>query len=101
MAKTKTSPQATTTSRAASKPAAAATPKGGAAGKSGANGGKATTSSTARPQTRAATTVTSRKVEPSTDAIARRAYEIWMRKGCPAGQDLENWLQAKAELVGV
>lgn len=32
------------------------------------------------------------------DMIAHKAYEIWMRKGCPHGQDEANWLEAKAEL---
>lgn len=32
------------------------------------------------------------------DAIARRAYEIWEREGCPEGCDLKHWLQAEQEL---
>jgi hypothetical protein len=34
----------------------------------------------------------------SHDAIAKRAYEIWVRKGRPAGQCKQNWKQAEAEL---
>jgi hypothetical protein len=32
------------------------------------------------------------------DKIAARAYEIWVRKGKPHGQDLQNWTEAEAEL---
>jgi len=46
-----------------------------------------------------AKTQTIARNEPSYETIAGRAYEIWQRKGCPTGQDTENWLQARAELV--
>ncbi len=36
--------------------------------------------------------------EPSFDAVSRRAFEIWERNGRMPGHDLENWLQAEAEL---
>ena len=32
------------------------------------------------------------------DKIEARAYEIWVRKGKPPGQDLQNWTEAEAEL---
>ena len=32
------------------------------------------------------------------ETISSRAYEIWLRKGCPRGQDQENWLEAEHEL---
>lgn len=35
---------------------------------------------------------------PTHDQIAKRAYEIWVAKGRPAGRDLENWKQAEREL---
>jgi len=35
---------------------------------------------------------------PSQEAIARRAYEIWERKGRPDGQCQQNWQEAEAEL---
>jgi hypothetical protein len=35
---------------------------------------------------------------PSKDAVAKRAYEIWVAKGRPVGKDLENWQQAEREL---
>ncbi len=36
--------------------------------------------------------------EPTRDMIARRAYEIWESRGCPAGSGVEDWLIAEAEL---
>lgn len=39
------------------------------------------------------------KADPPThDEIAQRAFEIWLRKGCPAGCDEQNWLEAEQEL---
>jgi hypothetical protein len=35
----------------------------------------------------------------SHDEIARRAYEIWQSRGCPAGDGSEDWQAAKAELI--
>jgi hypothetical protein len=32
------------------------------------------------------------------DKIVARAYEIWVRKGKPHGQDFQNWMEAEAEL---
>lgn len=34
----------------------------------------------------------------SQDDIARRAYDIWLKRGCPEGCDEENWQLAKEEL---
>ena len=33
-----------------------------------------------------------------TEEIARRAYEIWQSRGCPAGDGSEDWNAAIAEL---
>ncbi len=33
------------------------------------------------------------------DQIAERAYEIWLRKGRPRGQDYNNWVEAEGELL--
>lgn len=44
---------------------------------------------------------TKKQSEPITisrDQIAARAYEIWVDKGQPAGQDDINWQQAEKEL---
>jgi hypothetical protein len=30
--------------------------------------------------------------------IARRAYELYLARGCDAGHDVEDWLQAEREL---
>ncbi|MEI9988664.1 MAG: DUF2934 domain-containing protein [Rhizomicrobium sp.] len=32
------------------------------------------------------------------DAIRLRSYQIWQHEGCPYGQAVAHWLQAKAEL---
>ena len=35
---------------------------------------------------------------PSSQDVSRRAFEIWEQSGRLPGRDLENWLQAEAEL---
>ncbi len=35
----------------------------------------------------------------SQETIAVRAYGIWQEQGRPAGQDVQHWLQAEAELA--
>jgi hypothetical protein len=40
----------------------------------------------------------SRSVTVSYEQIAQRAYEIYERDGRQEGRELENWLQAEAEL---
>lgn len=35
---------------------------------------------------------------PASDAVSRRAYEIWEREGRPEGCDFRHWLQAEQEL---
>ena len=37
-------------------------------------------------------------VGPTHKQIEDRAREIWHRKGCPCGQDEQNWLEAEAQL---
>jgi hypothetical protein len=36
---------------------------------------------------------------PSTDDIAKRAYELYLQRGSESGYEVEDWLQAEAELV--
>lgn len=71
---------------------------------------KAATTATAKPAARKTTktsTQTSSKrstklMEPvivvSHDIIAAKAYEIWLKKGQPAGLDDANWSEAEKEL---
>ncbi len=40
------------------------------------------------------------KRRPARTEIARRAYEIFLGRGGNDGHDLEDWLQAEAELTG-
>lgn len=35
----------------------------------------------------------------SQDAIAMRAYELFLQRGAEHGRDLEHWLQAERELM--
>jgi hypothetical protein len=37
--------------------------------------------------------------DPITEAIARRAYELFLARGAKHGNDLEDWLQAERELL--
>jgi hypothetical protein len=43
-------------------------------------------------------TTTQRKIRQ--EEIARRAYEIWQARGCPASDGSEDWQAAEAELLG-
>jgi hypothetical protein len=36
--------------------------------------------------------------EPPEEWIRERAYHLWLNRGCPAGEDLQDWFAAKAEL---
>ncbi len=38
------------------------------------------------------------KPASSREEIARRAYEIWLSKGCPHGHDVEHWLEAERQI---
>ena len=35
---------------------------------------------------------------PAHEAIARRAYDLYLERGAEPGRDVEDWLQAEAEL---
>jgi hypothetical protein len=37
--------------------------------------------------------------DPITEAIALRAYELFLARGSQHGRDLEDWLQAERELL--
>ena len=56
-----------------------------------------TSASTSTPST-SSTVKSNPKKSPSSDEIAKRAWEIWNRNGCRPGGELENWLQAEKEL---
>lgn len=38
------------------------------------------------------------KVEEALDAIRRRAFELFEKRGCAAGADVDDWLQAEKDL---
>jgi hypothetical protein len=33
------------------------------------------------------------------ERIAQRAYEKWMKRGCPHGSDMQDWIEAERELM--
>ena len=35
---------------------------------------------------------------PDQEAIAARAYQLWLDRGCPDGTDQEDWYRAEQEL---
>jgi hypothetical protein len=49
-----------------------------------------------------ATPPTARPATPTVtvphDKIAMRAYEKWLKRGCPHGTAMQDWLEAEAEL---
>jgi hypothetical protein len=36
--------------------------------------------------------------KPNPEMVARRAYEIWQRHGCPADTQFQDWLAAETDL---
>jgi hypothetical protein len=36
---------------------------------------------------------------PTTEQIEKRAYELYLARGCEHGRDLEDWLAAERELT--
>lgn len=57
------------------------------------------TSRTRRPSTaKSAPKAKAAPVDVGHEAIAERAWSIWQEQGCPAGRELEHWLQAEEEL---
>jgi len=40
-----------------------------------------------------------KKVEPTRDEIALRAYHIYLERGCTPGNDFDDWVRAERELM--
>ena len=57
-----------------------------------------TTKVVAMPRPASTTTVLSQSTNPTDAAIAKRAFELYCERGCQAGRDVEDWLQAEREL---
>lgn len=38
---------------------------------------------------------------PTSEQVARRAYELYLERGCGPGQDVNDWLQAEQELRAI
>ncbi|MEM6393193.1 MAG: DUF2934 domain-containing protein [Planctomycetota bacterium] len=51
-----------------------------------------------KPKTKAAQAKPKAVVVLSHDQIAAKAYEVWLQKGRPIGQDAANWDEAEAAL---
>ena len=60
----------------------------GTAGKQKSKGSKGSSGSTSARPTKG----------PTHEQIAQRAEAIWRKRGRPAGQDEQNWLEAEAQL---
>ncbi len=43
---------------------------------------------------------TGQPVTAGTDNVARRAYQLYLARGCEHGHDIDDWLQAEHELRG-
>lgn len=54
-----------------------------------------TNSSPPAKKTRAA------KSQPAREEIALRAYQIYLERGCTPGNELEDWVRAEQELLGL
>ncbi|MGE5296645.1 MAG: DUF2934 domain-containing protein [Solirubrobacterales bacterium] len=50
------------------------------------------------PRPTATVTPSTKVATPSYEQIAKRAEEIWKKKGCLPGQDEQNWLEAERQL---
>jgi len=44
--------------------------------------------------------VTSQRGAPTDGEISRRAYDLFLARGCEPGLDVDDWLQAERELRG-
>ena len=52
-----------------------------------------------RSETRSAASTVVKIGRPSREAIAHRAYELYLQRGSESGFELEDWLSAEAELT--
>jgi hypothetical protein len=39
--------------------------------------------------------------DPTFEEIRDRAYQMYLERGCDDGQDIDDWLAAEAELIGL
>ena len=60
--------------------------------------GSSTNPVAAAAQTDQSPTSPAQAPTPDGRDIARRAYELYLARGCDAGHDVEDWLQAEQEL---
>jgi uncharacterized protein YaiL (DUF2058 family) len=60
---------------------------------------KRTTSSEASVKTTRKKATQQIEIAPARDAVATRAYEIWLERGRPFGCDQDIWFEAEAQLA--
>ena len=80
-------------------------PKGGASTINSTSRSGSGTATALRPASASASqATTTRTVKVTHEQIAKRAHEIWVKRGCKHGHDEQNWLEAerqlRAELAG-
>jgi hypothetical protein len=46
-----------------------------------------------------ATAMDESSTRPTYDDVARRAYELYLQRGCTHGQDWDDWLSAERQLL--
>jgi len=56
-------------------------------------------SHTRTPDRTANTRRTGIAAKPSHEEVAKRAYLIYRKQGCPDGRDVEHWLAAEAQMM--
>ena len=52
-----------------------------------------------RGANRSSKSLPNRSAQATEGDIARRAYELYLTRGCEHGHDVEDWLQAERELM--
>ena len=48
-----------------------------------------------RISSKTSTSTTSCSQKDTSDLIAKKAYDLYVKSGCKAGRDLDNWLKAE------
>lgn len=61
--------------------------------------GNAKTKTKSKPKKKAASTAQPLTAAFDESQIAARAYDLWLEKGQPTGQDEQTWQQAESELL--
>ena len=95
MAKSSNVQSKTTSKKAATKKAPAKTTARSRAASTGAEAQPKKATRSRKPKTNGQT---QQAADPHHDQVAQRAYEIWVAKGRPMGQDEQCWYEAEQDL---